>query len=225
MSRTHYKVVAAVVLFILALPLFGQNQITGQLSAVKGNVSLIRDQGQPVLLHASDKVHSGDAILTDTKSSATMRLLDGSTVRIYPMSHVEVRSESGDWKEFLHVVLGNVRFQIEKLSGRPNPKVVTTPTAIIAVRGTIFAVAVKQNGDTQVGLQQGLVAVASLLQPEQQLLVRPGQELWVRQGEGPTQPHRMHRPMPGLAAPGSSGFGMRGPSGAKHPMTTGRHGP
>lgn len=213
MARTHYKFAAAIVLLLLALPGSAQNRIAGQISAVKGKVSLVRGQGTPVLLHQREEVQVGDSILTDSKSSATIRLPDGSTVRIFPSSHVELRSEGGKWKEFLHVLLGNVRLQIEKLSGRPNPKVTTTPTAIIAVRGTVFAVAVEQNGDTQVGLEKGLVAVTSQLQPEQEVLVQPGQEVWVRRGERPTQPHRMQRTMPGLTGPDSSRMGMQGLSG------------
>lgn len=210
MTRTRYKFVAVVVLFILALPALAQNPVAGQMSAVKGKVSLIRGQNVPVLLHQRDEVQAGDSILTDAKSSATLRLPDGSTIRIFANSHVELRSEHGKWREFLHLVLGNVRVSIEKLSGRPNPKVVTTPTAIIAVRGTIFAVAVAQNGDTQVGVEKGLLAVASQLHPEKEVLVNPGQEIWLRNGKDLSQPQRMQRSMPGLTVSGPSGNGMRG---------------
>jgi hypothetical protein len=227
MARTHYKFAAPVVLFILALPVWAQNRVVGQISELKGKVSLVRDQGMPVLMHKGNEVHSGDSILTDHKSSATIRWPEGSTVRIFPNSHVELRHETGNWKEFLHVLLGNVRVQIEKLSGRPNPKVITTPTAIIAVRGTIFAVAVEQNGDTRVGLETGLIAVSSQLHPEQQVFVDPGQEVWVRHGENPGQPHRMQRPMPGLTGPGSSGMGMPGPGvgGSRRLPGASRRGP
>lgn len=227
MIRTHYKFAALIVLVFLAMPLGAQNGIAGQISAVKGKVSLVRDQAAPVPLHQHDQVHSGEAILTDAKSSATMRLPDGSSLRIFPNSHIELRSETGKWKEFLHVLLGNVRIQIERLSGRPNPKAVTTPTAIIAVRGTIFAIEVEQNGDTRVGLEKGLVAVTSPLHPEQEVVVKPGQEVWVRQGQDPTQPHRMQRAMPGLAGPGASGGGMRGAGigGPSRAVGTGKRGP
>ncbi len=227
MSRAHYKFVAIVVLLVLALPLWAQNPVAGHLTAVKGNVSLERGQSMPMLLHKGDELRFGDAIRTDAKSSALVQLSDGSTVRIFPVSRVELRPEDGKWKEFLHVLLGNVRVKIEKLSGRPNPKVTTTPTAIIAVRGTIFAVAVEQNGDTQVGLEKGLVAVANRLHTEHEVLLQPGQETWVRNGQEPRQPQRMQRPMPGIAGPGSSGFGMGGPggSGMKRPSGAGKRGP
>lgn len=227
MIRTHCKFAAAAVLFLLALPLWAQNRVVGQISELKGKVSLVRGQRIAVLLQKGDEVQVGDAILTDARSSATMRLPDGSAVRIFPNSHVELRTESGNWKDFLRLVLGNVRMQIEKLSGRPNPKVMTTPTAIIAVRGTVFAVAVEQNGDTEVGVEKGVVGVASQLDPGQEVLIEPGQEVWVRRGERPGQPHRMQRSMPGLTGSGSSGIGMQGPGGSGSRRSTGgnRRGP
>lgn len=221
MTRTHHKFVAVVILSLLVLQVSGQNRKAGQISAVKGNVSLIRGQNAPVLLHQRDEVQTGDSILTDAKSSTTLRLPDGSAVRIFPNSRVELRPEDGKWKEFLHVLLGTIRTKIEKVSGRPNPKVITTPTAIIAVRGTTFAVAVEQNGDTQVGLEKGLVAVASQLHPEHEVLVQPGQEVWVRHGQNPGQPQRMQQPMPGLRGPNPSGFGMGGPGGNGAQRSTG----
>lgn len=227
MIRTHCKFAAAAVLFLVALPTRAQNRVVGQISELKGKVSLVRDQRTPVLLQKGDEVQVGDAILTDAKSSASVRLPDRSAVRIFPNSQVELRPESGNWKDFLLLLLGNVRIQIENLSGRPNPKVMTTPTAIIAVRGTVFAVAVEQNGDTQVGVERGAVGVASQLHPGQEVLIKPGQEVWVRHGEGPSQPQRMQRPMPGLAGFGSSGIGMQGPGGIGSQRSTGgnRRGP
>lgn len=179
---------------------------------VKGKVSLVRGQASPVLLRTHDTVKAGDEILTDHKSTATIQMPDGSTVRIYPDSHVVLRTETGSWKEFLHVFLGTVRVQIEKLSGRPNPKTLTTPTAIIAVRGTIFSVSVDQKGDTQVGVGEGLVSVASQIEPKNEVLLKPGQSCWMRHGQRqPTQPQMMTQPMSGLnGCCGWNGMDMQG---------------
>ena len=210
MTRTYFNLTALVVLLLVALPMWAApGGVEGQMTAVKGKVSLVRGQASPVLLHKHDTVEAGDEILTDHKSSATIRMPDGSTVRIYPDSHVVLRNETGTWKEFLNVFLGTVRVQIEKLSGRPNPKSMTTPTAIIAVRGTIFSVAVERNEDTQVGVGEGLVSVASLAQPQNEVLLKPGQSCWMRRGQDrPTQPQMMTQPMPGLM--GADGMGMNG---------------
>jgi ferric-dicitrate binding protein FerR (iron transport regulator) len=217
-TRTYFNFTALVVLLLMALPTWAEPQggVEGQTTAVKGKVSLVRGQATPVLLHKNDTVQAGDEILTDHKSSATVRMPDGSTVRIYPDSHIVFRTETGNWKEFLHVLLGNVRVQIEKLSGRPNPKTLTTPTAIVAVRGTIFAVSVDKTGDTEVGVEEGLVSVAGQVQPENAVMVKPGQSCMVQHGHGPTQPHRMMHSMPGMM--GSDDMNMPGGMG------TGSHG-
>lgn len=213
MTRTHFNFTVLFVLLLAALPIWAQARVEGQMTKVKGKVSLVRGQAAPVLLQKHDTVQSGDEILTDRKSSATLRMPDGSSVQIYPDSHVVLHAETGNWKEFLHVLLGNVRVQIEKLSGRPNPKSVTTPTAIIAVRGTIFTVAVDRSGDTQVGVAKGLVSVANQLHPADQVLVKPGRFVWVRRGQMPTQPQMMQQGMPGMMGSGSSGMGMPGSGG------------
>ena len=199
MTRIHFNLAALLVLLLTALPVCAQSGVEGQMAEVKGKVSLVRGQAAPALLHKHDAVQAGDEILTDRKSSATIRMPDGSSVRIYPDSHVVLRTQTGSWKEFLHVVLGTVRVQIEKLSGRPNPKTLTTPTAIIGVRGTIFGIAVERTGDTRVGVGQGLVSVANQLHPGDEVMVKPGQSVWVRRDQRPTQPEMMREPMPGLS--------------------------
>jgi ferric-dicitrate binding protein FerR (iron transport regulator) len=211
--RTHFNLSVLFLLLLLALPVWAAPAgAEGQMTEVKGNVSLVRNQAPPVQLRKNDMVQAGDEILTGHKSLAAIRMPDGSTVRIYPDSHVVFRSETGSWKEFLHVFLGTVRVQIEKISGRPNPKTLTTPTAIIAVRGTIFSVLVDRNGDTQVGVGEGLVSVASQIEPKNEVLLKPGQSCWMRHGQQrPSQPQMMMQPMQGLwGCCGWDGMGMQG---------------
>jgi ferric-dicitrate binding protein FerR (iron transport regulator) len=219
-TRTHFKLAALLVLALMSLPAWAQGATQGQMEKVKGKVSLVRGQAAPVLLHNNDAVQAGDEIVTDRKSSAILRIPDGSTVRIYPNSHIVVRAQSGSFREFINLLLGNVRVQIEKLSGRPNPKSMTTPTAIIAVRGTVFHVAVNQNGDTQVGVEKGLVSVANLAHPEDEVMVKPGFMVWVRGGQSPTQPQMMDQMMPGMMGSGMSGMPGMGTPGSMGTMGT-----
>lgn len=207
MIRTHFNLSVLLVLLLATLPAWAAppSGVEGQMAEVKGNVSLVRNQMPPVPLHKNDTVQAGDEILADKKSSATIRMPDSSTVRIYPNSHVVLHTESGTWKEFLHVLLGNVRVQVEKLSGRPNPKNLTTPTAVIAVRGTVFGVGVERNGDTRVGVGKGLVSVANQLHPGDEVMVKAGQSVWVRRDRRPTAPQMMREPMPGLSGCGEWG--------------------
>lgn len=197
-TRTHLKFASLIVLLLAALPIWAQSSGSMKISAVKGIVHLVRGHASPVPLHKHDLIQADDEILTGDGSSATLKMMDGSSVRVYPNSHIVMRPEAGSWKEFLHVLLGNIRVQIEKISGRPNPKNVTTPTAIIAVRGTIFAVAVDQQQDTEVGVEQGLVSVANLAYPADQIMVDPGRSVWVHGNQRPGQPQFRNKSMPGI---------------------------
>ena len=98
-----------------------------------------------------------------------------------------------DW---LHLFLGSVKVHVQRLSGRPNPQSMTTPTAVIAVRGTTFDVFVDEMDATLVQVDEGLVSVASRELPGRDVLLRPGQRAWVRRGMEPA-------PMAAGRAPGS----------------------
>ena len=241
MNRTHLNVAALLVLVLTVLPVSAQSSIQGKISAVKGVVQLLRGQSTPVALRKHDPIQADDEIFSDNKSSATIRMSDGSSVRIYPNSRVVLRPESGAWKEFLSVLIGNIRVQIEKLSGGPNPKSVTTPTAIIAVRGTVFAVAVDQDKNTEVGVESGLVSVADRAHPGDEVMVRPGESVWMRTGQRLGQPQLRQKSMQGISMNGwrggaadngwgqgrqSGGFGgsgSGGPGGSGTSGGSGRH--
>jgi ferric-dicitrate binding protein FerR (iron transport regulator) len=177
-------------------------------------------------LKPNDRVRAGDEITTLSGSAALLRLSDGSTVEVFPASRVVFQDASHSvWKNFLEVVIGTVKIHVEKLSGRPNPKSVTTPTAIIAVRGTIFDVRVDQEATTRVGVEEGLVSVASfnLSMPGQQpeVMLQPGYQTTVERGQPPSQPQIRQQDQ---SAPASR-FGPGGPGNSPGPGGPGQQGP
>ena len=92
-------------------------------------------------------------------------------------------------RTIFNVLRGKTRVKIEKVGGRPNPYRVNTPTAVIAVRGTLFDVIVS-NKETQVFVHEGEVAVSSLAAPQMPVILEPGQKTRVPQGESPETPSR-----------------------------------
>ncbi|TAM95582.1 MAG: hypothetical protein EPN45_22585, partial [Rhizobiaceae bacterium] len=86
-----------------------------------------------------------------------------------------------------HLFLGSIKVHIEKLSGRPNPQKMTTPTAIIAVRGTMFSVFVDETDATLVAVDEGTVAVANRRTPSEEVLLHGGQRVWVRGAQPPAR--------------------------------------
>jgi hypothetical protein len=117
-------------------------------------------------LSAGNWVKAGQLIVTGPDSGATFKLADGSTFEIFANSHVTFRDSQGSWRDLLEVWLGNIRVHIQKLGGQPNYNRVTTPTALISVRGTTFEVNVEDNGDTTyVVVEEGLVEVEQVSLP------------------------------------------------------------
>jgi hypothetical protein len=85
------------------------------------------------------------------------------------------------------VIRGKTRVHIEKLGGQPNPYRVNTPTAVIAVRGTIFDVLVE--GDkTQVFLHEGEVEVTNPVAPDIAVFLLAGQKTSVPLRRAPNAP-------------------------------------
>lgn len=155
--------------------------------SLAGTLTLKGFRQESRLLRLNDPIRSGDELATGENSHAVLRTSDGSTVIIYPDSHVIFNERSADVRELLHLFLGSIKVHIEKLSGRPNPHKLTTPTAVIAVRGTTFSVFVDDTDSTLVAVDEGLVGVANLQSPDQEVLLKAGQRSWVRPGQPPQQ--------------------------------------
>ncbi len=133
-------------------------------------------------------VHAGDELSTGPGAQLILAASDNSYMVVNENSRVIVEDFwSGNFKSIMNLMLGHVRFYIQKFGGRPNPYSVRTPTALIAVRGTEFDVIVDEAQITEVRCLDGRVTVEStrevILEPEFKTLVRPG--------EAPTMPVRL----------------------------------
>lgn len=158
-----------------------------QIVYLAGELSVRRGRLPVQVLKLHELVQPGDALITGQNSEALIRTSDGSTVRIFPDSRVIFSEQSQDIREFLHLFLGSIKVRIEKLSGRPNPQKMTTPTAVIAVRGTMFSVFVDETDATLVAVDEGTVAVANRRSPSEEVLLQGGQRAWIRGDQPPTR--------------------------------------
>jgi hypothetical protein len=95
---------------------------------------------------------------------------------------------SGNFKSIVNVMLGQVRFFIQRFGGKPNPYSVRTPTALIAVRGTTFEVMVDAAQIAEVRCFEGRVTVESLSFPNREVILEPNFKTHVVPGEPPTTP-------------------------------------
>lgn len=134
-----------------------------------------------------DELKTGDRIVTGWLGRVVLGLTDGSQAVIGGPATVEIKDLGSSPRELFNVLRGKTRIYIEKLGGRPNPYRVNTPTAVIAVRGTLFDVLVKTN-ETEVFVHEGEVAVSSLHAPDQVVVLSAGQMTRVRMDQAPTVP-------------------------------------
>ena len=164
---------------------FRSTRVFGTPAAVAvGSVSKDVD-AQPWALSVGDSVNVRDLIVTGVDGHAILQVSDGSTFEVFPNSRVVFRKNAPNWRDFLDVLVGRVRIQIQHFGNTPNPNRVVTPTAVISVRGTIFDVSVDDDDETTlVEVEDGQVEVQHALLPRGNARVlSPGETLKIYRGE------------------------------------------
>jgi hypothetical protein len=139
-------------------------ELEGQVSVLRGGQVPLFQMGTAGAPAAQMAVNPKEEIVTGSDGHAVFQIRDGSTFEVFNNSRVTFQ---GQWsiEDMLELILGKIRVSIEHRNG-PNPKKVSTPTAVISVRGTVFDVEVEDDdGTTYVGVEQGQVIVQHRLQP------------------------------------------------------------
>jgi hypothetical protein len=169
-----------------------QNFVSAKVLASEGQVEIQREASgksrvQNIAFKVDDELRAGDAIVTGKNGKLVLGLSDGSQAVIAPKTTVIIQDLSQSPRTLFQMIKGKTRIHIEKLGGQPNPYRVNTPTAVIAVRGTIFDVLVEED-KTQVFLHEGEVAVINQTLPNQPVLLTAGQMTQVLLQRQPNAP-------------------------------------
>lgn len=173
------SVLSANVLMLATGSAWAQELISAKVLSIEGQVEIRRPsneqpQVQKIAFKVDDELRAGDTIITGRRGRLVLGLSDGSQAVIAPQTTVVIKDLRQSPRTLFNVIRGKTRVHIEKLGGQPNPYRVNTPTAVIAVRGTIFDVLVAEN-ETQVFVHEGEVAVTNLILPNQAVLLFAGQ--------------------------------------------------
>src|SRR5436189_1074582 len=140
-------------------------------------------------LAPAQPVQAGDEVRTGAGAQLILEVPDGSYMVISENSELVVEDVwSGNLRSLMNLMVGRVRFYVQRLGGRPNPYRVTTPTALIAVRGTIFDVVVDEAQIAEVRCLEGRVAVETVGLPNREVILEPGRKTLIRPGEYPLPP-------------------------------------
>ncbi len=148
---------------------------------MSGDVSVVLadNSGYRVALNPCGTVKQQQVIKTGPDGYGKFQVSDGSTFEVFPNSEVSFR-KTYNVNDLLNVWLGKVKVYIQHLPGIPNPNNVTTPTALISVRGTVFDVDVEDlEGTTFVSLDEGIVSVRHLRVASPIVTLSPGQSVRV----------------------------------------------
>jgi ferric-dicitrate binding protein FerR (iron transport regulator) len=156
--------VRAMLMALLALaflrPLSAQSY-AAKLQAMMGQVSLVQSSNSSPssakALFVGGEIQPRQMVLTGPNSYAKFLLADGSFFEVFENSKVVFHDDFG-WTYLLNIILGHIRVFIDHSKG-PNSNSVTTPTAVISVRGTIFDIVVQDEDTTMVTLEEGWVHV------------------------------------------------------------------
>lgn len=168
--------------------------VTITVLSIQGSVEITRfssSWARVIKVSADDSLAVGDIIKTNSNGRVVLKLSDNSQAIISEKTTVEIKDTSSSPRTIFNVLRGKTRIKIEKLGGKPNPYRVTTPTTVIAVRGTEFDILVKDD-ETKVYVNEGEVSVTSL-KLSQEVILTPGNFTQVR-GNQPPQPPIQFKP-------------------------------
>lgn len=181
---------AAFALIFIYSSSFAVKQRVATLTNVKGTVMV--KSGKAQWAPAADRMElkEGDQLRTEGGSSTIIRMDDGSMVKLGPLAAMTVSNLKAAGKNnqtSLDVETGKTWSRVRKLSGESDFSV-STPTAIAGVRGTYFSAEVEQTSASTIDVFDGSVAVSSVNNPDQAVVVGASQRTTVAPDQSPTAP-------------------------------------
>ena len=193
----------------------------------KGEVSIQSPQSVSVTLQKGTILEAETTIETG-KGRVLLDLPDGSQVLVKDHSRVVLRNPEQEKHFYLELLIGKIVAKVQKRLGNTPSFRMGTPTAVITVRGTRFAVEVNKKQRTFVEVYEGLVEVQGFPSIGRNVMIRPGFYTHVELHRDPEQPHEMLERSegmgPGREREGPGGMEREGqPSGSRPDSQTGEH--
>ena len=161
LQRTVHVLLTAITASVLLLPLQAQSTHDAKIIDLVGRVSMLQNERFEKALFMGDGIRPGTVIICGPDGFARVQVPDGSTFEVFPNTRVLYRERGYSVGDLLNVIIGRVKVFVQHDQG-PNPNKVTTPTAVISVRGTVFDVIVKSDDETVVTVDEGEVEVKNL---------------------------------------------------------------
>ena len=182
LSRNVHALLVAVALVVCLAPLEAQNYKATVIEQV-GQVS-VQAGGYLNALSKGVSISPQQLIVTGPDGYAKFQVSDGSTFEVFNNAQVVFRPTLGNWIDLLNIKIGRVKVCIQHEPGKPNHNEVSSPTAVISVRGTVFDVVVEDSdGTTFVTVDQGIVTVRNSTAPGNLVQLLQGDSIRVFKGQ------------------------------------------
>ena len=129
---------------------------------VQGEVKVLGADSAVRPAQAGMLVQGGEIIETGAKSSARILLPDESVLELKESTRIELNDSRENARGISSVLLylGRMWGDIAKNLDGDTTFEVVTPSAVAGIRGTIFSAGVGMDGETRVGVEEGVVEVA-----------------------------------------------------------------
>jgi hypothetical protein len=197
---------------------------------------LLESSGGEEKVSAGDRLHSCDALRTGSRSKAELEATD-LAARFVIASKTRFKLAHDKPGVLLEVERGSLRAIFGKLpDGDQRERLVTTPSAVLAVRGTEYGIEVEKDGDTSVAVFEGTVEVWDPRGIGDRVRVQAGQSTRIRRGKAPSSPKqhglssqdwdqgRRRGNQPWAGSGQSQGMGSGNQSGSKGAGSSGSQG-
>ena len=183
--KTMVKTVVASLAMLLAVGATPQPSVGYRFDDVKRTV-VLKTAKQESPAAKGSHAQSGDRVHTGLFSYALIAA-DGPRARFELFGSTDVQLAGGTPGVILSLDRGRIHAMFDKITGS-EPRIVQTPGALLAVRGTQYNVEVDNSGRTTLDVFEGTVEIRSPLRPEP-FLVHAGQSsIFSRRDPPPDHP-------------------------------------
>jgi len=137
------------------------------IDSVVGSAVLLQEEDLPIPLEVGRLVHTGDIVRVGPDSSVELRWArwaGGMRIKLesdttFVVAKATVNRSTGEEESQLRVEKGTVWIRLRRALTGKSKFEVETPTAVAAVRGTVFQVSVEESGISLVSVWDGTVDV------------------------------------------------------------------
>jgi len=188
------RLAAVVTMLMITLPVGGTDapdpvSLTYDVVALDGKLFLEKEP-EPERLTLGSQAVSGDRLRTGPSAFAALGVPSHTAVfRLGAKTSCTLAHERPG--VLLHVEKGSVRALFGSYGGA-EPRLVTTPSAVLAVRGTEYGLTVKKNGTTKLVVFDGVVEATDVDGVGPPIRVEAGQQTRIKTGTPPEPPSGHH---------------------------------